>query len=393
MSQTPKVESVIVKNIEYDFSKIKTKTKVELLLPSKMGHRISFILSNVNVAIANALRRTVLMELKIKGLALDISEIATNDKEIVLGELSDRISLIALDQSVPLDTVFSLNFVNSSCENYMVARTKNLIQVGGKKLSVTPFSETYRLLELRPGKAIEIPRIYVVEGYGFEHSRFSITSNFEYQPRDFVGINFLNEKGNIINRMVKLVDLLKIMKDHRLSQNLGADDQLYKPRILVIPDKSYQKVVDKNTMERIKSFPVILEDVNIRTYSSLEANPQKFFLKFTTHGNIDPKEMMRIACDNIAERLEFLLVTDNLVIRQDTEKTKITIRGEDHTIGKLIEKTIFELDPSIGLINFTSKHPQIRTATVNIRHPEPLKIFNDAITNLIALFKNLRGQF
>jgi DNA-directed RNA polymerase subunit L len=133
------------------------------------------------------------------------------------------------------------------------------------------------------------------------------------------------------------------------------------------------------------------DEMFLKSYNSTEADPQEFFLEFTTYGNVRPIEILQNACDNIIERLDKLQTLN--VDTTSNEVSRVVIRGEDHTIGELIKREIYTLDPGIGLINSTLEHPQIRTITINIKHPNPQKIFQDAVQSLIKKFQSLKKQF
>jgi len=397
----------------------KYKDKILPLLPSKREQRIRFIITGVNTAIANAIRRTTISELKAKAFTFSISEIKTNNKEIILQELFDRISLLPVDQDTPLDTTYSLAVKHSDTDQeYKVYYSSDLVQIGGVKLKQLPFSNMYRLAELRPGQYLEIPKISIEEGYCFQENgaKFSITSNFKYDARDFLAVKFLNERGNIIDKMVKRDDLIELIRKHKISTGDKVLSELvnlnkkaagvYISKILVIPNKNYHKQIKGNVQKQITGFNLVIEnkkeaekvgreadDLFLKEYLSEEANPSEYYMEFTTHGTVDPVALLEMTCDNLIERLGRLAVEENLYINKDNEKTQIVIRGEDHTIGNLLTKTIYELDPSIGLINSNLEHPQIRLITINIKHANPLKIFGDAVKKLINDFGHIKSQF
>jgi len=396
------------------FNEPEHKAKIKALLPTKVNQKVKFLLWDTNPAIANAVRRTTISELKIRALVFDISEVKTNDKEIILAELLDRVSLIPIDQDTPLDAVFSLSIINdSSNQEYKVGYSRNMVQVGGKVLKKLPFSETFRLVELRPGRYLEIPRIYVEEGYCYQENgaKFSATAEFKFQCRDYIGVDFLNERGNIIKKMVNREELFALMKKQKISTKeieteLKSAVRVFKAKILVIPNAAYQNMLDVRTRAKVQGYPTIIEnpeklevksttqdDSFLRGYSSEEASPSEYFLEFTTYGTIDPETLLQSTCDNLIDRLTFLQTVENLVVQQDDDKTQIMIRGEDHSLGRMLTRTIYELDPAIGLVNATQEHPQIRVITINIKHPNPMKIFQDAVLKLIKEFQNLKKQF
>lgn len=388
------------------------RAAISALLPTKLNQRVRFILANSDTSIANAIRRVGISELKVRAFNFDISEIRTNDKEIVLADLHDRIGLIPIDQDIPLDAVFSLSLIHDTIEQeLLIGYSRNLVQIAGKPIKGQVFSNTHRLVSLHPGTFLEIPHIHVVEGYCYHENgaKFSNTAEFKYQVRDYLDVDFLNERGNIITKVVRRADLVKLLRTqgikNTIEQHLSSASGLYNRinKILVIPNKDYQNELDKKTRARVGKYEIILENTAtpvasqtsefLRAWSSAEVSPAEFFIEITLHGTIDPEIFLQNICDNVIERLTILQNFDNLVMRADEHKTTFMIRNENYTIPCLITRRIFTLDPSIGLVNSTLEHPQIRAASINVIHSEPAKIFQDAIASLIAEFTNLKKQF
>ena len=151
------------------------------------------------------------------------------------------------------------------------------------------------------------------------------------------------------------------------------------------------------------------DDKFLKGYQSTEMTCRNFFLSITNYGNIESKKMIRMACENIMERLaklkdavvEYEKQSDDnakktegfVTILKDNIKTIIIVRGEDYTIGQLVKIAMFELDPSIGLINTPSEHPLNRTILFNIKHPQPIEILLDAIVECIKNFDKIQKYF
>ena len=157
--------------------------------------------------------------------------------------------------------------------------------------------------------------------------------------------------------------------------------------------------MDERTKESLKDYLVIELASGADTlskYYSCNRDPSEFYLKFITYGHIEPREMMVMVCENLIERLTKLLDKDNLIItasQSEKAETKILIRGEQYIIAELLKREIYKLDPNIGLVNSTLEHHQIRVVTVNLIHPQSLRIFVDAVESLIDVFETLKSQF
>ena len=208
--QNPEVQNLTITDVLFNLSiapfdsmPAEDLKRIAKLLPQRHLQAISFLLTGVNSAIANAVRSVTLTELKARSLDFDTSKVETTDNEIILANLYDRIALIYLDQDCPLDAVFSLNAsAANSEEEYKVITSENIVQIRGKKMDRLPFERGHRIVELRPGRSINIPEIRVIEGHGYEDSKWSVTSEFEFQERDYVRVGFLNSRGNINNSVV-----------------------------------------------------------------------------------------------------------------------------------------------------------------------------------------------
>jgi DNA-directed RNA polymerase subunit L len=378
------------------------KDKVISLLPSSPDEKLVSYITNSSTSVVNGLRRTLNSELEAKALFFDISTIETNEPFIKPDELLDRISYIPIDQDIDDNATFTLRVANQDprVENHIV-KSKDITQVGGKK-PARPFRETFRLAELQPGRYLRIPEIRVVRGRGFEHSKFSVTSDIEYRITDFMQVTWVNARGNFIKYWVKVSELLDLMKKLKISLKDGASEKIWEKRVVVIASKSYQNALRKRDLEHLKVFDYVVENPEVieikamdsdrqflRTYSSTEASPKDFRLAFRTFGNIDPVELWKRGCRDIIARIDLVYnllqnfikekdVSGILHVQEDAEKTQIQLKGEDYTIGYLVIQTAYELDSS-AFVNLHTEHPLNRSIIINIKHPQALKLVGDAL--------------
>jgi DNA-directed RNA polymerase subunit L len=162
------------------------------------------------------------------------------------------------------------------------------------------------------------------------------------------------------------------------------------------------EIILKNTKEVVNKS--LYEDENfIKTYSTGEITIRDFYLSFTTYGNIRCNTMMRNCFDNLILRLETIRLAvqntqpgdnnDLVAMTVDNKKTSVLIRGEDHTIGKLLTRTMFELDPNVGLVKDSLEHPSNRTIILHIVHSQPLKLLDDAFAKCVEIFTDLKTYF
>lgn len=431
MLANPKIENIKIEKVKFEFdvepfNKPEIKNNIISLLPNITHEIISFYVKNANTAIVNGLRRIIEGELKVKILTLEIQDIDTDEDFIKRGELIDRINYIPIDQDIPIDTEFSLNITNADPKKeFLVVHSSDLVQINGKieNRSRPLFAKTFRIAELRPGKYLIIPKIKIIEDYGYNNSSHCLTTQIEYHITDFIPVKFINDRANFVSKRVKVLDLINLFKKYKIKYD-GSPDDLFRKTILIIPNKSYQHQLSSSQKEKIKKFDIIIENTEsleveginfddkfLKEYHSTELKATNFFVSFKTNGNIDSKLMIRSACENIKERLNKLKeaiiekekqnnvdivnrqIEGFITILKDNIKTILIIRGEDHTISQLLKLTIFELDPSIGLVNDPIEHPLNRTIMLSIKHPQPIKILLDAIDECVKHFNKIQEYF
>lgn len=122
--------------------------------------------------------------------------------------------------------------------------------------------------------------------------------------------------------------------------------------------------------------------------SSLIADPSSFKMSIQTNGSIDPKVMVKNAITELIRRLQLFIDTD-FVKRNELDTTIYSIKNETHTIGNIITRHVYILDPSVKLINYKIIHPSKNEIEINIKHPNPDKILNDAAELAIKSLNNL----
>jgi DNA-directed RNA polymerase subunit L len=411
----PSIKNVKVETLEYDLSKFaEVKEKILSLLPTRRDERISFEIYDASAAIANGIRRVVGGELLAKCMRFELTDIETTEEYIIPDELLDRISHIPMDQTVDIDAEFTIDVQNQDPKvEYMIVHSGDIKQIKGKKVKIP---ETFRLAELQPSRYLKIPKIKISSGYGWQHSGYKTTCDIIYQFIDYPIVTLVNQKGKLVNGHVHVDELMAHMLKFKLITSKSERSNLWRKKIAVIPNKSYQNMITPIDMKTIKRMNYIVQNPEdlpvdcptgdnsfIKVWSSTEANPKDFYLSFRTHGNIDPKLMIREACKNIIERMNIVndLIKRYLAdgdlsgivhITVDNIKTQIQIKNEDHTIGQLLIKTIYELDSSASVTK-TLEHPSNRTVIINIKHPEPLKLTMDAIDLCCKRYTDISETF
>jgi DNA-directed RNA polymerase subunit L len=401
-----------VTQLEYDLN-VKAfaaiKDKIKELLPDRKEYRIDFDLVDVNDSIANAIRRTILDELEIKALTFETNTVSTNVDFLILSELLDRIELIPIRQNIPDDTVLSLMIINNTKEDA-------ILYSGSIKGGANYIPKKFRLAELKPGNYIKIPQIKIIKGYGRDHARHSLTCDYSFYNLDYMDVAFITNKGRRIKKYVAVDDVMNLIKK-TYSKFTGTIDDVINSRILVIPNSAYTKIINEQEQNRINTFVYdfvltndktsLSDDEYLQERSSLLYSSRKFRMKYFISDQINPHEFLLMVCNNLINRLESILSilkndeidTNNVLdvktrpvnIRHENEKAivdlwELCIYGETHTIGELIVKHIFEIDPEIPFVKKTMRHSRDDKIFIEIIHANPKKICIDAIKRCIEVF-------
>ena len=378
----PTVSNIEVREITYNVSGIykKYENEIKALLPKKKRQIISFVIKNTNAKIANGIRRTLIEEMLIKILDVEIEDIDTDEEYLIRDEFRDRINLIPIDQSINVDSTFTIDMVNTDT-NAPWSR------VYSEDIHGAPCDGNFSIAELRPGKHLKVTDIYVSEGYGYENAKFSPVSGIRYRPVDYVDVNIVNANGFFNRAMVHVSDVLPAAKAKKSGTN---EINIHNLRILIIPDASYRDMISESYKKKIANYDVVITK-KMETHSSMHTMPEMYFLEVETLGTVPAKQLIKQACQSIYDRLK--VVRDDLKPYEKDHETepgtvvhveftadlvKVNIKNETHTIGEIIAMNVFLLDPSVPLVNKKLIHPLERTVTININHAEPIKILIDA---------------
>lgn len=173
----PKVRNIKIEKIQVNDSVLKKYGQD--LKRSFIPERVTFDIENVNVSVANALRRTVVSEVQSKAMYFDDSSYSCSDALVPgIEMIRNRFSLIPLDQSVSLDAKFSIDVTNNEKKDIDVRTTH--IKTG---LGKQPFNN-FIICRLRPGCRLKITDIVIKPGYGYMHAMYSQAFNATCLPLD-----------------------------------------------------------------------------------------------------------------------------------------------------------------------------------------------------------------
>lgn len=406
------------------------QAEVLAMLPPNKDQKISFYLSETHRTFANAIRRTVTNECRAVALQLDLEDIVTDEKFILVYQLAIRVGLIPISQDLEPGTTFTLEVKNpdTSTGKLYVYSGDLKFESSPSKKAIAPdaFDKTFRLAWLRPGKSLKMARVTVVQGCGYENAKFSLTNSFAFMSTDHTDVRMLGASGRSVGVQVLTQDLLDLMKEKsvtvagRLGEQLrkGTARDIFKlHHILVIPNKQHVNIAPPSIRPKFEDYDLVIMnnkdlEVNprrdnefIRVVSSMSDEPTEYYMEFRCAGNITPINLLAHSCDDLAERLESISkdatdavpVTDgaepHVSFEQDGNITTMKIMGEDYTIGHLLAMAALIRDSTIPNIRAEPEHPLTRTLMIRIWHADAKSLMIQCCDDYAKHFRRLADEF
>lgn len=145
-------------------------------------------------------------------------------------------------------------------------------------------------------------------------------------------------------------------------------------------------------------FEILNQDMSV---SSLTVHPTSFLFTIETSGNFNESLMgpIHMLVSNLINRLDIVAnalkgekYDQGVHTSVEFGVFKLFIPNETHTIGNLMKRYIYDLDPSIEYVNYRIVHPSKEEIVIDIKnHPNSKKICIDAIEKIkkdIILFES-----
>ena len=174
------------------------KDIIKLLPTMLIPYEVSLELHDVNVAIANGIRRVMLSEIPVKALKFRFNDFKTTDPFILVDFILSRIRNIPINQNIPINTILELDVINNT-EDVIHIKTKDLKIIKGSYSTHTdkklPFNETYTIAMLNPNKSLKITNIYIKSNYGYKYGGYSVACNARSIPIDIEPYNSFTKEG------------------------------------------------------------------------------------------------------------------------------------------------------------------------------------------------------
>lgn len=126
------------------------------------------------------------------------------------------------------------------------------------------------------------------------------------------------------------------------------------------------------------------------TQASINTDPSTFKLAFETTGNINPDDIIRLGLRSLISRFKNL---DKTNFTTEFDIFKLSIDGETHTMGNLIAKYVYDIDPTIEYVAMRIIHPSKRECVIDIRHSQASKLLDIAVDNIINDLNTILESF
>lgn len=330
----------MIKNIKVEtlgrdivFPKALDKPENHALIPHYRRQLITIHLKNSSKAIANGLRRTLMDEMDIKAFDVDPADIETDDVNILAHAVIKSIQSIRINQKIPENVRFSLDFHNTSAEPVMISADQLKTT---HKLNFVPFNTQFRIITVRDGRYLKIPNIKIKTAQGRipGQSLHTAVCSIGYKPLD-----------------VEMYD-----------RGVGQSSLNTNP-------KEYELTITTNGTVEPKW---LLENACKSIYDRVIALQKEVEL-------YDPK-----LGNHSSDLLDIYIANDI---------AHYVMKHETYTIGYLLNEFVYKCHPDISLSNLEIEHPTMIKSTYKICSTNHKKIVIEAFENITKTFKDLEAEF
>lgn len=338
--------------------------------PPLTNCHVTLEIKGVATAVANAIRRVPIDELKHHALYIHAYRAENEEKRIqedpFMNEqvLSQRIKNIPLRPRIPDNIVKNARFrlmIENKSDSTKTVMSGDISVVDGIQKSGTAsekilFNPTAELAFIQPGYCIYVHDIRIREGYGkidgvfraaclgrLKHLDIPEAPAKETHPR---GAPRADESGYLVSTLVA------DPRHHQIGFTIPATGP--------DPEEAIGVIVAScaNIIERLRAVLIGLKEVNAAT---VDAAPKR------------------------GEGIHFTL------IEGDISEGILWVSAETHTIGNLIKRMIFELKPSIVFVDYTCiQHENGIRVTIKDRS-DVVKLARDGVQRGIDIIEKIKS--
>lgn len=350
---------------------------------------LKFTLSEVNVSLANALRRTILSEVDIvvfKTYNEEVNQCTINQNTTSFNNeiIKQRLGCIPIhinDLNIPLKdyelyveeenltdtiqyvTTENFKIKNTSTEEYLTESDKQRIFPPS---DVTGYYIDFLRLKPKisddiPGESINLTCKFSV-GNAKENGMFNAVSCCTY--------------GNTIDDVKQEIELNKLRKTWK-DQGMKQSE--------IHHEATNWKLLDGLRITKPDSFDFMIETIGIYTN----------------------QEIVHKACDVLIKRLEAidtLIEKDALPVKESNTTIKnsydVILKNEDHTIGKIIEYVLYtkywKNEERLSYCGFVKEHPHYNESIIRLGYTQEanksivLGDMKNAIQELVKIYKKIK---
>lgn len=341
------------------------------LLPTSDRQQASFIINSTHSKFANAIRRVLVEELPVYCMAFDYVELNTDDDFILCDLLQKNINLIPIQQENKYDKIDDVNLENKLDK----ADISNAVE----NIKIKSDDNSYKLtlhITNKTDNIIDITASQLNAFYG----------------KKLIPITDIIPDPNIILtrlRPTKTININKIIIICGMSKNNYAkfsllDNVIYRP----LDVEPYNQFTKKGTR-------------------SIETTCKKFYIEFTTTGNITAKHTMLLLKETLLERLLNIQKLIKDYIKTGDEyyyNDLIEIKVQDGlytyklfteyiTIPYMLAQRCFILDPNVLFCTATIDRYDNEIGIIKIKHANSNKLLLDACAECMSDIDKLYHSF
>jgi DNA-directed RNA polymerase alpha subunit len=353
---------------------------------------LTFTLSNVNVSIANAIRRTILSDIPIivfrttpndKNKSNIIQNTTRFNNEII----KQRLSCIPIH----IDDIHNFHYKNYIMELNVENNTETILNVSTKDFTIKNIvsNEIAKELESKEifppnsytGDFIHFLRLRPNIGNGINGEKIHLTCEFD--------IGSANEDScfNVVSTCAYGNTIDKVKQDNELSKKIQAWKNENKTKDEIDFEIKNWKCLEGKRIYKPNSFDFVIESIGI----------------YTNY------EIVNKACEILIEKLNTissLIDSDDISITQSNNTINnsydIKLINEDYTIGKVIEyffyNKFYENMKILSFCGFKKEHPHDNYSIITISYNEVVELvnikgnFKECLHEAIELFTSIKNK-
>jgi DNA-directed RNA polymerase subunit L len=299
-------------------------------LTPRPTHSLTFDLINANTDLANAFRRTMLDSIVWPRLTCSMEDIKTDDPFVqrMTDYFQNRLWLVPTAYAVKSDTKweFRIDTRNQTTEPVIVKSAEIQVVKAPPKFD---WDRQIDLIELLPGRALKV-NITIEWGSNLSHASFSNFSGLQFWPLEYLK-----------------------------SENVIKDDL---PRSTTVHPTDYRLgFTCENFVEPLKAARMGWESIR----ESL----------ITADRNIEDFESQKSVIPYLSTGLN--------VTHTKGDVTRYEFFNETYTLGNLIYRYSYMVDPTVEYMFAGDDHPEDRSILVKIRHKEHSKLLRAGIAKAL----------